>query len=177
MPRHSLLRPAAGAVCAAAMLIGFSTGLAAADGLVGKTFPPYPDGFVELQGACVTGAAPGGQVCDYGLLVLGKPAVDAQEPIPVQLLASRNIEPGATTARWRVVDAVTVPKPRKGYGLQIASCRIDGVDAAVVAFVRHNDRDEYSRDVRWARHFDVVSGKLLPIASKRIDCVNEGFGV
>jgi hypothetical protein len=61
--------------------------------------------------------------------------------------------------------------------LQVGGCRIDGVDAAaVVAFVRHGDR-EYSRDVRWARQFDIAGSKLVPVVGKRVDCINEGFGV
>jgi hypothetical protein len=151
--------------------------VAAEPSWVGKTLPPYPTGYDELQGVCITGGLSSNHVCDYGLQVIGRPATDPNlAATPTQVLASRNIESGAASARWRVTDAVAVPKPRKGYALQIGSCRFDRVDASVVAFVRHGDR-EVSRDVLWARRLDTASGKLVPIAIKRVDCINEGFGV
>jgi hypothetical protein len=148
------------------------------DTLVGRSVPPYPAGLDELQGSCIAGGPSPTQVCDYSLTVVGRFATDpALAATPTQLLALRNLDPGARQARWQVIDAAVVPKPRRGYELQIGGCRIDGVDAAaVVAFVRHGDR-EYSRDVRWARQFDMASGRLLQLAGKRVDCINEGLGV
>jgi hypothetical protein len=148
------------------------------DNLVGRNVPPYPAGLDELQGSCIAGGPSQAQVCDYSLTVIGRFAADpAMEATSTQLLALRNLDTGERQARWNVTDAVAVPKPRKGYALQIGSCRVDRVDnPGVVAFVRHGDR-EYSRDVRWARQFDIASGRLLPVASKRVDCVNEGLGV
>ena len=148
------------------------------DSLVGREVPPYPAGLDELQGTCIAGGPSFAQVCDYSLTVIGRFATDpAMGATPTQLLALRNLDTGARQARWNVTDAVAVPKPRKGYGLQIGTCRIHRVDKpGVVAFVRHGDR-EYSRDVRWAREFDIASGRLLPVASKRVDCVNEGLGI
>ena len=118
------------------------------------------------------------QVCDYSLTVVGRFAADrAQGATATQVLALRNLDSGARQARWTVTGAVAVPKPRKGYELQIGTCRVDRVDSPnVVAFVRHGDR-EYSRDVRWARQFDIASGMLVPVAAKRVDCINEGLGV
>jgi hypothetical protein len=174
MLRRSPVRFAAGVACVAVFTAAF-----AVDGsLVGKIVPPYPAGLDELQGACIPGGPSHDQLCDFGLVVIGKRASDPdREAISLQLLATRDAEPGAANARWRVVDAVAVPKARKGYWLQIGSCRIDRVDGpGVVAFVRHGD-SEYSRDVRWARRYDISSGKLVAVDSKRVDCVNEGLGV
>lgn len=151
---------------------------AAEGGLIGKTLPPYPAGLDELQGVCIAGGPSPDRICDYGLQVIGRPATDPnRDATPTQILAARNLEPEADQARWRVTDAVAVPKPRKGYALQIGSCRLDRADGVpIVAFVRHGDR-EYSRDVLWARRLDIASGKLHPIAIKRVDCVNEGLGL
>lgn len=151
---------------------------AAEGGLIGKTLPPYPAGLDELQGVCIAGGPSPDRICDYGLQVIGRHATDPnREATPTQILAARNLEPQAGQARWRVTDAVPVPKPRKGYALQIGSCRLDRADGAhIVAFVRHGER-EYSRDVLWARRLDIASGKLMAVAIKRVDCINEGFGI
>ena len=174
MPRQSSLRFLASAVLALVPVVV----VAAEDGLIGKTLPPYPVGLDELQGVCIAGGPSLDRICDYGLAVIGRPATDPnRDATPTQILAERNLEPEADQARWRVTDAVAVPKPRKGYALQLGSCRLDRVDGAhIVAFVRHGDR-EYSRDVLWARRLDIVSGKLQPVAIKRVDCINEGLGI
>lgn len=174
MLRQSPLRFA----CAAAFTAVIATAFAADDSLVGKTVPPYPAGLDELQGSCISGGPLPAQVCDYSLTVVGRFAADrAQGATATQVLALRNLDSGARQARWTVTGAVAVPKPRKGYELQIGTCRVDRVDSPnVVAFVRHGDR-EYSRDVRWARQFDIASGMLVPVESKRVDCINEGLGV
>ncbi len=174
MLRQSPLRFA----CAAAFTAVIATASAADDSLVGKTVPPYPAGLDELQGSCISGGPLPAQVCDYSLTVVGRFAADrAQGATATQVLAMRNLDSGARQARWTVTDAVAVPKARKGYELQIGTCRVDRVDSPnVVAFVRHGDR-EYSRDVRWVRQFDIASGMLVPVAAKRVDCINEGLGV
>lgn len=173
MSCHSSLR-----FLACAVLVVPAAVTAAEGDLIGKTLPPYPAGLDELQGICIAGGPSPDRICDYGLQVIGRPNADPNsEATPTQVLAARNIEPEADHARWRVTDAVAVPKPRKGYALQIGSCRLDRVDGApVVAFVRHGER-EYSRDVLWARQLDIATGKLLPVVVKRVDCINEGFGV
>lgn len=164
--------------CAVAFTAVIATASAADDGLVGKTVPPYPAGLDELQGSCISGGPLPAQVCDYSLTVVGRFAADrTQGATATQVLAMRNLDPGARQARWIVTDAVASPKQRKGYELQIGTCRVDRVDSPnVVALVRHGDR-EYSRDVRWVRQFDIASGMLVPVAAKRVDCINEGLGV
>jgi hypothetical protein len=175
MSCHSLFRFLVYAVLAVASP---AVAVAAEGSLIGKTLPPYPAGLDELQGVCIAGGPSPDRICDYGLAVVGRPAIDPNRAAtPVQVLAARNIEPEADQARWRVTDAVAVPKPRQGYELQLSSCRLDRVDGApIVAFVRHGDR-EYSRDVLWARRLDIASGKLQPVAIKRVDCMNEGLGI
>ncbi|NOT87276.1 MAG: hypothetical protein HOP03_03740 [Lysobacter sp.] len=168
-------------ICSAGLSLLSATAFATgpqSDDLVGRNVPPYPAGLDELQGSCIPGGPLPAQVCDYSLTVVGRFATDpAREATSTQLLALRNLDPGARQARWNVTDTAAVPKPRKGYGLQIGTCRIDRVASPnVAAFVRHGNR-EYSRDVRWARRFDIASGKLMPIASKRVDCLNEGIGI
>lgn len=174
MRRQSLFRFLTAAVCMAASTAAFADDIR----LVGRVVPPYPAGLDELQGSCISGGPLPAQVCDYSLTVVGRFAADrAQGAMATQVLAMRNLDSGARQARWAVTDAVAVPKPRKDYVLQIGTCRIDGVgNASIVAFVRHGDR-EYSRDVRWARQLDIGSGSLVPVAAKRVDCLNEGLGL
>lgn len=146
--------------------------------LVGKTLPPYPAGLDELQGTCIAGGDGIAHVCDYAISVLGLRASDPErQPVARWVVSSRNLDRAARQPSWFVTDAVAAPKPRAGYELQIASCRVDGVDAPnVIAFVRHRD-DEVSRDVRWARRYDLATGKLLPVDAGRVDCINEAAGV
>lgn len=148
------------------------------DSLVGLSVPPYPAGLEELQGSCISGGPMPTQVCDYSLTVVGTFAADRNAGAKhSQLLAMRNLEPGARRARWQVIDAAATPAVRNGYELQIGGCRMDRIDDNnIVAFVRHGDRD-ISRDVRWARRFDIATGKLVPVAAKRVDCINQGLGV
>ncbi|MFD0725273.1 hypothetical protein [Lysobacter brunescens] len=166
----------------AAMLLPASSIVAAEriDGasLVGRTLPPYPGGLDELQGSCIAGGPGLAHVCDHSIAVLGHRLSDAERSsVPQWIVASRNIDSGATQARWEVTDAVAVPKPRAGYDLHIGTCRIDGVDApGVIASVRHRD-DEISRDVRWARRYDLATGRLVAVAPGKVDCINEGFGL
>lgn len=177
MSSHTSKRGLGSVIAIAAFALAF--GATAAEGsLVGKTIPPYPAGLDELQGICIAGGPSLDRICDYGLQVIGRRSADPDRAAtPTQLLASRNVEPEASQARWRVTDAVTVPKPRKGYDLQIGSCRFGRVDGApIVAFVRHG-KGEYSRDVLWARRLDIASGKLRAVAIKHVDCINEGAGV
>lgn len=178
MRRRSRFRLLTAAACVAAVTAAFAPVFAADISLVGKIVPPYPAGLDELQGSCISGGPLPAQVCDYSLTVVGRFAADrAQGATATQILAMRNLDPGARQARWMVTDAAAVPKPRKDYVLQIGTCRIDGVgNANIVAFVRHGDR-EYSRDVRWARQLDIASGILVPVAAKRVDCLNEGLGL
>jgi hypothetical protein len=177
MSPHACKRGRGVVVAFAAFALAFGA-TAAEGGLVGKTLPPYPAGLDELQGVCIAGGPSPARICDYALQVIGRPATDPDRAAtPTQVLALRSIESGTAQPRWRVTDAVAAPKPRKDYWLQIGTCRLDRVDGAhIVAYVRHGDR-EYSRDVLWARRLDIASGKLLAVAIKQVDCLNEGLGV
>lgn len=146
--------------------------------LVGKMMPPYPDGLDELQGSCLSGGPDRTQICDHSIAVLGhRPSDPARTPVSRWIVSARNLDREARQPRWFVTDAVAAPKPRAGYDLQIASCRIDGTEAPnVIAFVRHRE-DEISRDVRWAWQYDLAAGELAPVDVKRVDCINEGAGL
>lgn len=156
---------------------------AAADGidrgnLVGRMMPPYPAGLDELQGSCIPGGPDRTQICDHSIAVLGhRPSDPTRQPVSRWIVSTRNLDRDARQPRWFVTDAVAAPKPRAGYELQIASCRIDRTEApTVIAFVRHRE-GEFSRDVRWAWQYDLAAGKLVPVDAKRVDCVNEGAGL
>jgi hypothetical protein len=155
------------------------TPASAADALIGKVVPPYPDGLDEIQGGCVPGGAGLDHACDFGLALLGK-RVDGAEPSMRYLIASSNTDTAADKPRWQISDAIDTPKVDAGYSLQTAGCRLDhaaaGAGAGVVAVVRHADA-EYSSDVTWARRFDIGTGKFSEIPLARVDCVNQGYGL
>jgi hypothetical protein len=156
-----------------------ANGRDAGQSLVGKTLPPYPPGLDEIQGSCLPGGPALAQACDHAIAVIGQRSADPERPaLPRWIVASRNLDRDAVQPRWRVIDATAAPKPRAGYELQIGSCRLDGVDApGIVAHVRHRGDDEISRDVRWARRYDLATGKLVVTAPRQVACINEGFGL
>ena len=64
------------------------------------------------------------------------------------------------------------------YFWQAGSCRLDHVeDGKVIAVVRHDLEQEYSRDVAWARRLELESGKFVVVEPERVDCLNEGYGL
>lgn len=145
--------------------------------LIGKVLPPYPEGQQEVQGVCIPDPAVPQSFCGYGLAMLGTPVADGPPRIAV-LIVSRNIQPDADLPRWRVSDAIAPPEIADGEELQLAACGLDGKDdAGIVAVVRHDDDRERSSDIRWARRFDVATGKLAEIDPARVACVNTAIGI
>jgi hypothetical protein len=152
------------------------------DGLIGRTMPPYPDGLAEVQGVCVPGGDPGDDnpehICDYGIAVLGRQAVNAA-PSSVYLIASRNADSKASQPSWIVTDALDSPVTAAdaSHQLQLGGCRLDGDERGdVVALVRHG-QSEYSTDITWAKRLDIASGKFVDVEPSQVDCIDPGYGV
>lgn len=142
--------------------------------LAGSTLPPYPDGYEQRQGRCVPGGEGMDRLCDFSVAMLA-PLADGQGPAYV--VATRNLDSGAQTARWNVQDALAVPDVGDA-DLQLLGCRLDGVeDPATIAIVRHGNDQEFSTDIRWARRFDTAAGKFVEVDKARVSCPDPGYGV
>ena len=142
--------------------------------VVGKRFPPYPDGFRSNTGSCV-GSGPGPeQVCARSIATL-----DDDEDRSVQLLAAQFVDRLGDEPRWRITDSVPYPALRRDELVAIGTCQRDGVDdAGVVAIVDTGADGASGLDmlpaVRWALKLDRSSGRFLRISPDRVRCYNEG---
>jgi hypothetical protein len=142
--------------------------------LTGSSIPPYPDGYEQRQGRCVPGGEGMDRLCDFSVAMLA-PLADGKGPAYV--VATRNLDPGAQTARWDVQDALAVPDVGDA-DLQLLGCRLDGVeDPATIAIVRHGNNQEFSTDIRWTRRFDTAAGKFVEVDKARVSCPDPGYGV
>ena len=87
------------------------------------------------------------------------------------------------TARTRqgvpnfVVDAaVRQPRLANGEALSLGTCRRDGqVDDTIIAVVAATDSEVYRR-VKAAWRADTAGRRFVPLSTRGIDCVNEGYG-
>ncbi|TXH73206.1 MAG: hypothetical protein E6Q88_05585 [Lysobacteraceae bacterium] len=150
-----------------------------AGGLIGRTVPPYPSGLTEQQGSCISGGPGHSHVCDYGIAVLGKaPVRDGEIAKPLYVIGQRMVGNHKDRPRWRITDAIKPPRVKRGYLLEIASCRLDGdSELSVIAAVVRYGEEEYSSDVIWSRRLDMASGRLLPVKAGRIECINPAAGI
>jgi hypothetical protein len=140
---------------------------ALADGLVGSTIPPYPDGVVHEQGACIAD-------CDFSIGIL-----EDSSNVPKTLFGARLAgRDNSGKARWTVTDALPFPAMPEGFLLAMTTCEVDGKqDETIVAAVRGSEVEEWLEDVVWARRFDVATGKFVEHASAGVRCLNEGWGL
>lgn len=144
--------------------------------LIGRTMPPSPAGLDEIQGICIADPDVPTHPCAHGLAALGVRNADGSAR-SVWLVANRNRQPDADLPSWEILDAVALPPADAGYDLQLGDCRIDGrAQTGIAVLVRHGDR-EYSRDIRWARHFDPDLGRIAELDVSRVDCPNYALGV
>lgn len=100
----------------------------------------------------------------------------------VEVKASR---PNSHERVWRLISAdrkilAEMPQPSipAGYGINYGECKIDGVlRHDILAFVKHRQNLEWSRNVRRLWQADPVAGKFRPVTSSNVECRNEGYGV
>lgn len=71
-----------------------------------------------------------------------------------------------------VTDIIPYPKVDKGYHLDWSSCRYDGVEESAVVAVVKDSKQEFLRAAGWAYRVDDVSGKLIKLDPKHVDCYN-----
>lgn len=144
--------------------------------LIGRTMPPYPAGLDEIQGICIGDADAPTRPCGHGLAALGVRNADGTARAS-WLVANRNRQPDADLPNWEILDAVALPLAADGYDLQLGDCRIDGREQTGIAVLVRHGESEYSRDIRWARHFDPAVGRIVELDVSRVDCPNYALGV
>ena len=147
--------------------------------LVGRTMPPYPDGLREVGGICLADSRNPGAVCDYSIGLLADIGNDPEAAAVMRYVVAGRIQGrDGTVALWKITDALPYPAVARDYYWQAGSCRVDREeDSKVIAVVRHDLEQEYSGDVAWARGLDLESGKFVKVDPKRVDCLNEGYGL
>ena len=147
--------------------------------LVGKTMPPYPEGLREVGGICLADSNNSGAVCDYSIGLLADTSNDPDAAAVMRYVVAGRIEGrDGTIALWKITDALPYPAVARDYYWQAGSCRVDQVeDSKIIAVLRHDLEQEYSGDVAWARRLDLGSGKFVKVDPKRVDCINEGYGL
>lgn len=144
--------------------------------LIGHTMPPSPAGLDEIQGICIADPDVSTHPCAHGLAALGVRNADGSAR-SLWLVANRNRQPDADLPSWEILDAVALPPPETGYELQLGDCRIDGRERTGIAVLVRHGESEYSRDIRWARHFDPADGRIAALDVARVDCPNYALGV
>ena len=147
--------------------------------LVGKTMPPYPEGLREVGGICLADPGNPGAVCDHSIGLLADTSNDPDATAVMRYVVAGRMEGrDGTVALWKITDALPYPAVGQDYFWQAGSCRLDHVeDGKVIAVVRHDLEQEYSRDVAWARRLELESGKFVVVEPGRVDCLNEGYGL
>ena len=147
--------------------------------LVGRTMPPYPEGLREVGGICLADPGNPGAVCDHSIGLLADTSNDPDAAAVMRYVVAGRMEGrDGTVALWKITDALPYPAVGQDYFWQAGSCRLDRVeDGKVIAVVRHDLEQEYSRDVAWARRLELESGKFVVVEPERVDCLNEGYGL
>lgn len=141
--------------------------------LVGLTVPPYPDGLLSQQGACIAQSRGLDNACDYSIAVLessdGKPVVLVGER-----LAGRDDQQKAI---WVITDTLPYPAIPEGYLLAIATCQADGKDdETIIAAVRYEE-EEWLGTSLWARRYDLSKEKFVEHPTAGVQCRNEAAGL
>jgi hypothetical protein len=71
-----------------------------------------------------------------------------------------------------VTDVIPYPNVNKGYHVHWSTCRYDGIeDGAVIALVKDSKQD-WLRAAGWAYRVEDISGKLIKLDAKQVDCYN-----
>ncbi len=175
-PQDGETRPDAASAAGASTPAPVATPALDAAALIGQTMPPYPAGLDEIQGICIADPEVPTHPCAHGLAALGVRNADGSARA-TWLVANRNRQPDANLPTWQVLDAIALPPAEAGYELQLGDCRIDGREQTGIAVLVRHGESEYSRDIRWARHFDPVEGRIAALDVARVDCPNYALGV
>jgi hypothetical protein len=139
--------------------------------IIGSIVPPFPEGWKDEGGACISNTLGSERICDYSIGILRK---DGELVLYFGKSAPR-IEP--EKARWHVIDRMPYPKISKTQQVVLGNCERDGKhDGAIIAIVKRTDTEWYSI-VQNAYKANFITGRFEKISAKGIRCINEGWGV
>lgn len=143
-----------------------------ASDLIGSVVPPYPDGLIGRQGACIAHSRGIQHTCDYSIGIL-----EDSKGKPKTIVGKRfRRRDGPKSVFWTVTDVMPYPDLPKGYYLAIAMCRNNGqYDTTIMAAVRVVE-EAWFREVILARRFDMDTEKFVEITSTGVECANESWG-
>ena len=128
---------------------------AVAGEFAGLHLPPYPQGLVEHDGACIRLADRSQPACTYGFAVLEDAARTPRVLYAGRLEGREN----SGKPKWLVLDSFRIPKLPRGYRMALAECEEDGiVDETIVAAVRSDESKASLDDVLFAKRFDLRNG-------------------
>lgn len=155
-------------------LLTFFATISGATELVALTVPPYPDGLINKQGACIAQSRGLDKECDYSIAVLE--TVDEQ---PSVLIGARLMgRDEQQKALWTITDTLPYPDLAEGYLLAIATCQVDGKDdETIIAVVRNDEVEEWLKTLVWARRFDLSKEKFVEQLTAGVQCRNEAAGL
>jgi hypothetical protein len=141
-----------------------------ADSLVGSVVPPYPEGFRDAGGACISKSLGDKDMCLYSLGILRRRGTTL---LYIGKSAPR-IDP--KKARWTVTDQLAFQNLPQGHDVSYGLCEQNGVqDETILAIVRITNTDWYSQ-IHSAYKVNLATGRFEKIDTKGIRCLNEGWG-
>ncbi|HZW13450.1 MAG TPA: hypothetical protein VFF81_09700 [Noviherbaspirillum sp.] len=152
--------------CALMLLSGASM----AENLVGSIVPPYPEGFRDGGGACISKALGDKNICQYSLGILRRRG----EHLLYLGKSAPRIDP--KKARWTVTDQLSIKDVPRGHDISFGLCEQNGVqDETILAIVKITDTDWFT-NVHSAYKVNLTTERFEKIPTKGIRCLNEGWG-
>lgn len=142
-----------------------------ATNLMGSIVPPFPNGWTEESGACISKSLGVDKMCDYSIGVL-------------RSLNGRVLYIGKSTPQietnevhWLVTDQMPFPQTPRGQEVVFSSCELNGeLNETIIAVVKVTDTEWYTT-VRQAYRANLNTGRFEKISTKGIRCLNEGWGI
>lgn len=138
--------------------------------LIGTIVPPFPDGWNELSGACISEISSMESTCAYSIsiekdsnnqrtILFGKSMPRIDQAIP----------------RWLIIDQMPYPRVPLGFHISYGECETNGNrDQSIIAVVQTTNTEWYTI-VRQAYRANLNSGRLEKISTHGIRCRNEGW--
>jgi len=140
------------------------TSICSADGLTGKTIPPYPQGWSEPEGTCLAD-------CRYNIGVLSKGSARTL------YLGKESPSSTADSPRWLVLDEMPYPQAPSGFRVTYGTCQANQKeDPSIIAVVK-NTETEWQTQVKFAYRANIKTGQLETISTQGVRCANEGWGL
>lgn len=145
-------------------------GAGRAENLVGSVVPPYPQGFRDGGGACISKALGDKDICQYSLGILRRRGAH------LLYLGKAAPRTDPKKARWTVTDQLSIKDIPRGHDLSFGLCEQNGVqDETILAVVKITNTDWYTH-VHSAYKVNLTTERFEKIPTKGIRCINEGWG-